>query len=161
MRYCPTGSSVKTGPRVQCELVTSDGCVIRLNAETEISVKSANTIEVKRGQIWCRAQDKVPVRVIAPAVTASPRQPPVSPWSAACPTQSCMTTTVLQYGAVTGLPASTMDEAPNYGAKAWRNAVPRSTPGDAGGRSMTSAILIHSKPDGERELREVARFGNK
>jgi hypothetical protein len=52
---CPSNASVRTGANVRCELETSDGCVVRLDEQTEIRVKAANAIDLERGQIWCRS----------------------------------------------------------------------------------------------------------
>lgn len=65
---CPSDSVVRTGA-ASCELKTADGHVIRLNKETEVALKSADSIEVLRGQIWCASPDAGPLKV---AVGAAP-----------------------------------------------------------------------------------------
>lgn len=65
---CPSDSVVRTGA-ASCELKTADGRVIRLNKETEVALKSADSIEVLRGQIWCASPDAGPLKV---AVGAAP-----------------------------------------------------------------------------------------
>jgi hypothetical protein len=53
---CPSDSVIRTGA-ASCELKTVDGHVIRLNKETEVALKSADSIEVLRGQVWCASPD--------------------------------------------------------------------------------------------------------
>ncbi len=63
---CPPGSTVKTGPRTRCELKTVDGCVIRMNDSTEVTLASGKDVEVRQGQIWCSSPEDVSLRVLSP-----------------------------------------------------------------------------------------------
>jgi hypothetical protein len=98
---CAFGDVVKTGPDVRCELLTSDGCVIRLNADTEIRLTSASAIEVQRGEVWCSAPENVSLKVSAPEASGT-ALPPVqqSLWSAQCPSNARMMTAVARDGGV-------------------------------------------------------------
>lgn len=95
--HCPSGSEVRTGEDVRCELQTSDGCVIRLNSDTEISLASPTSVAIRRGQIWCSSPDKVSLKVVAPdgpapSDNAASTQPVASPWSFTCPSSACVLT---------------------------------------------------------------------
>lgn len=61
---CPAEGSVRTDDATRCELMTSDGCVVRMNAATEISFPSAGRIELRRGEIWCRSTPQAPLEVV-------------------------------------------------------------------------------------------------
>jgi hypothetical protein len=62
---CHPGSAIRTGPEVLCELKTSDGCVVRMNDRTEVTLKAADSVEIERGQIWCSAPDDVSLKIVA------------------------------------------------------------------------------------------------
>lgn len=99
--HCPSGGAVKTGPNVRCELKTSDGCIIRLNDETEVAIPSGNTVEVKRGQIWCSSPDNVSLKVVASSTAERENGVvPTSPWAVACPADSSMLTDLRGNGEV-------------------------------------------------------------
>jgi len=66
MFTCPSNSVVRTGD-ASCELKTTDGCVIRLNKETEVALKSADSIEVRRGQVWCSSPSDSALQVVVAA----------------------------------------------------------------------------------------------
>ena len=68
---CPQDSLVRTSPNVRCEIETENGCVLRLNDESEVSLVDARIIEVRRGQVWCRAPEQVAieVRVLPPQLS--------------------------------------------------------------------------------------------
>lgn len=66
MLTCPSNSVVRTGD-ASCELKMADGCVIRLNKETEVALKSADSIEVRRGQIWCSSPSDAALQVVVSA----------------------------------------------------------------------------------------------
>lgn len=90
--HCPSGSEVRTGADVRCELQTSDGCVIRLNQDTEIALASSTAVTIRRGQIWCSSPDNVSLKIVASKVEA-PAEPAAAPsWSFACPSSSCLLT---------------------------------------------------------------------
>jgi hypothetical protein len=61
---CPSEGSVRTNDNVRCELVTSEGCVVRMNSGTEIVFHSAGCVELKRGEIWCRSTPQTPLEVL-------------------------------------------------------------------------------------------------
>jgi hypothetical protein len=67
---CPSESSVRTNENVRCELVTSEGCVVRMNSGTEIVFHSAGCVELKRGEIWCRSTPQAPLEVL-PSLSAT------------------------------------------------------------------------------------------
>ena len=90
---CPTGSVVRTGPDVRCEIETSDGSVIRLNHETEVTLKSSDSVEVRRGQLWCSAPKNSSLKVFASKDSASKLSSPVIT-TLVCPSSSSMTTSV-------------------------------------------------------------------
>ncbi|MEX2285882.1 MAG: zf-HC2 domain-containing protein [Planctomycetaceae bacterium] len=60
---CPSDAAIRTHENVKCELVTTDGCVLRMNGQTEITLRSPRTIELDRGQIWCRSPNDVLLEV--------------------------------------------------------------------------------------------------
>jgi len=97
---CATGSLIKTGPDARCELTTSDGCVIRLNRETEISLASPGKVEVRQGQIWCSAPENVSLTICAPARGGAAEKPVSSDWVAACNSNSSLITDVGKGGDV-------------------------------------------------------------
>ncbi len=60
------GTKVRTGPGVRCELRTSDGSEIRLNAGTEVALKSPRRFELAGGQMWSSvAHDPQPFEAVA------------------------------------------------------------------------------------------------
>jgi ferric-dicitrate binding protein FerR (iron transport regulator) len=46
------GMRVRTGPKVRCELRMADGSEVRLNAETEVTLRSPRRVEVAGGQVF-------------------------------------------------------------------------------------------------------------
>lgn len=48
----PAGTEIRTGPDVRCELVTNDGSEIRLNANTEVAIRTPRRFELASGQAW-------------------------------------------------------------------------------------------------------------
>ncbi len=101
---CPTDTDLRTGPNVRCELETTDGCVIRLNDDSEVTLRSGRTVELKRGQIWCSSPQDVSLQVKAYGQSASdPKttannlsQQPL--WALRCPTKKCWMTAVQNDG---------------------------------------------------------------
>jgi hypothetical protein len=90
---CPSQGSVRTNGNARCELMTSDGSVVRMNCGTEIVFESAGRVELKRGEIWCRSTPLAPLEVLpslsAPAVeqtapAAVTSRYSCSAWNAAC-----------------------------------------------------------------------------
>ncbi|MFN0054048.1 MAG: zf-HC2 domain-containing protein [Planctomycetales bacterium] len=73
---CPSDGSVRTGEHARCELMTEEGCVVRMNADTEIVFRSAAKIELKRGEIWCRSLPEKPVEVHPVLADADSAPPP-------------------------------------------------------------------------------------
>jgi hypothetical protein len=67
---CPTEGCVRTKSGSRCELVTSEGCVVRMNSGTEIVVHSPARIELRRGEIWCRSTAAAPLEVV-PALSSA------------------------------------------------------------------------------------------
>jgi hypothetical protein len=60
---CPSEGSVRTDQNVRCELMTADGCVVRMNCGTEVVFHSAEKVELKRGEIWCRSTPQTALEV--------------------------------------------------------------------------------------------------
>jgi hypothetical protein len=60
---CPSEGAVRTSPSARCELITSAGCVVRMNCRTEVVFHSAGKVELKRGDIWCRSTPQAPLEV--------------------------------------------------------------------------------------------------
>jgi ferric-dicitrate binding protein FerR (iron transport regulator) len=46
------GMRVRTGPKVRCEFRMNDGSEVRLNAETEVTVRTPRRVEVASGQVF-------------------------------------------------------------------------------------------------------------
>ncbi|WP_425617903.1 zf-HC2 domain-containing protein [Anatilimnocola sp. NA78] len=60
---CPPDSRLRTSPNTQCELETADGSVIRMNDQTEVTMRGSSSIELQRGQLWCRSPGDVSLEV--------------------------------------------------------------------------------------------------
>lgn len=67
---CPVEGCVRTSSGSRCEIVTSEGCVVRMNSGTEIVVHTPARIELRRGEIWCRSTAAAPLEVI-PALSSA------------------------------------------------------------------------------------------
>lgn len=84
---CPPGTAVRTPRTTVCELETSSGCTVRMNAETELTFLDDNDVEISQGEIWCRTPDATALRV-TPAVLESASEVPVAlvmgPRAASC-----------------------------------------------------------------------------
>jgi hypothetical protein len=48
----PAGVRVRTGPKVRCEFRMADGSEVRLNAETEVTMRSPRRVDVAGGQVF-------------------------------------------------------------------------------------------------------------
>jgi hypothetical protein len=98
---CPTDTRVRTTADVRCELKTGDGCVIRLNDQTEVTLRGSSSIELAQGQVWCRSprETKLEVRVtsIGGANEKQPKQEQPSMWSVG---PSCVMTGIQPAGKV-------------------------------------------------------------
>jgi len=96
---CPTDSRVRTAPDVRCELQTGDGCVIRLNDQTEVTLRGSSSIELRQGQVWCRSprETQLEVRVadLQSKVQKKSEQPTM--W---CVGPSCLMTGIQPAGSV-------------------------------------------------------------
>jgi hypothetical protein len=82
---CPSDGGVRTDDKARCELVTSEGCVVRMNSGTEIIVHSPARIELRRGEIWCRSTAAAPLEVVPYLSSAVIKQ-----GSAGAPVFSCV-----------------------------------------------------------------------
>jgi hypothetical protein len=89
---CPSRSEVRTGDGVSCELKTTEGCVIRLNQGTEITLASPTDITIRRGQIWCSSPENVSLKIVAQEMPTAEQADPPPSWSFACPSSSCLLT---------------------------------------------------------------------
>ncbi len=95
---CPSDGVVRTGPNVRCEWKTNDGCVIRLNGDTQVRFASPGVVEVQRGQIACSSPENASLKVIMPERVAS--TPSASPTEFMCQAQSSAIATVGPDGGV-------------------------------------------------------------
>ena len=60
------GTLVRTGPDIRCEFRTTDGSDIRLNAQTQVELKTPRTFELTQGQVWSTvAHDNAPFEAMA------------------------------------------------------------------------------------------------
>jgi hypothetical protein len=91
---CPSEGSIRTNENARCELMTADGCVVRMNSGTEVVFQSAGCVELKRGEIWCRSNAQTPLEVLpALAGTAAENALPKkasSPWSCVASDATCL-----------------------------------------------------------------------
>lgn len=62
---CVPETEISTGPTSRCELLTSAGCVVRLNTNTRLVMESARRVRVLGGQIWCRSETADSFEVVA------------------------------------------------------------------------------------------------
>lgn len=70
---CPQDSALRTSEDARCEIRTEDGSIVRLNDGTEVSFVDADVIELRRGQMWCRAPQQVSLEVrVVPSPTPEP-----------------------------------------------------------------------------------------
>jgi hypothetical protein len=97
---CPE-SRVRTADNVQCELRTNEGCVIRMNDETEITLAGSSSIDLQKGQIWCQAPQEVALEVRVSG--GQNRQPQPVMWSTG---PSCAVTGIHEQGQVQVLNAA-------------------------------------------------------
>ena len=83
--HCPSDGKIRTARGARAELVTSDGAVIRMNGDTEVTLKSPREVELQKGQVFCRAPDDVSIEVYSceiPAVPTTPKPKPKVSWKA-------------------------------------------------------------------------------
>ena len=80
---CPSDSKVRTAKGARCELVTSDGAIIRMDGETEVTLRSPREVELEKGQLFCRSASDCVIRVFSCEPTVSPQSPGKTLWSAA------------------------------------------------------------------------------
>jgi hypothetical protein len=88
---CRSDGGVRTGEKARCELITSDGSVIRMNSGTEIVLHSPARIELRKGEIWCRSTAAAPLEIVpAMSSAAARRAAPQSPvFSCTGPEAAC------------------------------------------------------------------------
>lgn len=60
---CPQDSALRTSADARCEVRTQDGTIVRLNDGTEVSFVDADVIELRHGQMWCRAPQRVSLEI--------------------------------------------------------------------------------------------------
>jgi hypothetical protein len=59
---CPThtpiakDSIVRTGPSARCEIALEDGNAVRLDSDTEVTLRGADVVEVNRGRLWSASE---------------------------------------------------------------------------------------------------------
>jgi hypothetical protein len=104
---CANGATVRTEPGVRCELRTADECVIRMNDDSELTLRSPRSLELHKGQVWCSAPEDVAMEVYtsvpadsspcgrgAPAV----KVPENLSWSFTCPSNASLISAVTGRG---------------------------------------------------------------
>ena len=79
---CPSDGKVRTSKNSLCELVTSDGAVVRMDVDTEVRFRSPRELELQRGKLFCRSPDGVPIAVTSCEATEQPPVPQKPTWSA-------------------------------------------------------------------------------
>ncbi len=85
---CPSNSSVRTPENVVCELKTNLGCLVRMNASTQVGLDD-DELQLGAGQLWCQTPDSAPLTVVAePSTTPQPIAIGEQPWMIQCPTGS-------------------------------------------------------------------------
>ena len=96
---CATDSRVRTTADVRCELQTEDGCVIRLNDQTEVTLRGSSSIELCQGQVWCRSprETQLEVRVANIAERQQKKAEQPTMW---CVGPSCVMTGIQPAGQV-------------------------------------------------------------
>lgn len=96
---CPSNSKVRTSDNGVCELLTSDGAVIRMNRDTEVTLRSPREVEILQGQVWCKSPKGVPVEVCSVDAPA-PNRPKAqkTSWSAKADSGSRFLTVVGSQG---------------------------------------------------------------
>lgn len=87
---CPSGSSLRTGPGVRCELETPERCAIRLNESTELTLHSPRDVELNAGQIWCSAPADATLQVTAAASRTPNAAAPESLFRCAIPSNGAL-----------------------------------------------------------------------
>lgn len=80
---CPSDSKVRTAKGACCELVTSDGAVIRMDGETEVRLRSPSELELQKGQVFCSSASNGVIEVLSCDPAVSPKSPGKTLWSAA------------------------------------------------------------------------------
>lgn len=99
---CPSDARVRTAPDVRCELQTGDGCVIRLNDQTEVTLRGSSSIELRQGQVWCRSPRETQLEVRVASADTHQKEP----WqrsqlpSMVCVGPSCVMTGIQPAGGV-------------------------------------------------------------
>jgi hypothetical protein len=112
---CNPGAAVRTPAGGLCEFQTSEGCVIRLNNESEITFRSADVVSLKKGELWCSVPQDAALEVVAdeaqhsnapPAIgeSADASDPTVLP-TFMCPSGSSLLTSC-ENGVVSATPAA-------------------------------------------------------
>ena len=87
---CSSGTEVRTGKGVRCELETGDLCTIRLNEATELAVRSPREIELRAGQIWCSSPTDVSLQIVSASYKQPRAETTRSAWSCVCPSDGTL-----------------------------------------------------------------------
>lgn len=80
---CPSDSRVRTAEGACCELVTSDGAVIRMNGDTEVRLRSPREVELQQGQLFCKTSAGTSIEVFSCEAPAAKQPGYKIVWSAA------------------------------------------------------------------------------
>lgn len=98
---CPIDSRVRTTPDVRCELTTGDGCTIRMNDKTEVTLRGSSSIELQKGQVWCRSPRETQLEVrVADVGNVDLKLPKSSQPTMWCVGPSCVMTEIEPAGRV-------------------------------------------------------------
>lgn len=107
---CPSDSRIRTSKGAVCELLTSDGAVIRMNGETEVKLRSPLEIELQKGQVFCQTPDDASIEVYSSESSASELLPQKNAWSACgSGTGFLATLSTKGEGSVTSWPGCSVD----------------------------------------------------
>jgi ferric-dicitrate binding protein FerR (iron transport regulator) len=165
---CPSEGCVRTHDNVRCELVTAEGGVVRMNGLTEVAFHSAGRVELKRGQIWCRAAPQAPLEILPSAASTAVEQARPSPaqcaWSCTAADAACLLCVAesgeqVQVTATAGnVSVKARDEsvqlAPSETATITRDRIARDGAGDRLLASSWMQPLLVRKGHSDRELAE-------
>lgn len=173
---CPSASKVRTSEGACCELVTTDGAVIRMNGDTEVLLRSPREVELQRGQVFCRTTGSSEIEVFSCEASAAEQSPSNVTWSVAGSGAGFLTEVSSKgEGRVISVPGSSVDVKtpsgqhqlrPGEGARIVDGKV---SPSRDIGDSLLSASWIHplltKKGHGDPELNErvdelLARIGH-
>ena len=88
---CAPGAAVRTPAGNLCEFQTRNGCLIRLNDQTELTFRAADVVALRKGEIWCSVPQGAALEVLAeePKSAEKPRDEADSTPSDTLPKFTC------------------------------------------------------------------------